>query len=246
MRVLKIGGNELADDQFLTGLAQFVASQAEPMVLVHGGGQAIAEMQNKLGLSPVKVDGLRVTDGASMQVVQMVLSGYTNKLLVTALLKAGVSAVGLSGVDGSILQCRKKWHESVDLGLVGEIKTVNTQPLQLLLEAGLTAVLSPISLGPDHTPYNVNADEAATAVASALQAKQLDFVSNVAGVLQNKQPIPNLTPDQAETLIQDGVIHGGMIPKVKAALTAVAQGIPQTRIVNLAGLPNNGGTLFQR
>ena len=244
MHVIKIGGNELDDAGFLDNLARFVAGLGEPVVIVHGGGKAIANLQAKLGLATVKVDGLRVTDAESLTVAQMVLSGQTNKLIVTTLLAAGVDAVGLSGVDGGILRCQKKQHVTADLGFVGTISQVQTGVIESLLTQGITAVLSPISLGEDGQTYNVNADEAASAVALALNARLLDFVSNVPGVLFEGQVIPQLTPAQTEKLISDGVVNGGMIPKVRSALTAVASGVPQARIVNMAGLASAGGTVF--
>ncbi len=247
MRVLKIGGNELNDPGFLPLLAGWVAKTVragESIVIVHGGGSDIAVMQARLGLEPKKVDGLRVTDAESLSVAQMVLSGHTNKQIVTALLLAGVDAVGLSGVDGRLLTARKKNHPAVDLGLVGEIERVRADLLHNLSAQGITAVISPISLGQDGTIYNVNADEAASAIALALPADLLDFISNVPGVLHQGQVIAQLTAAQTEDLIHQGVINGGMVPKVRGALTAVSQGVPRARIVNLNGLLQSGGTIF--
>ncbi|MCB0014880.1 MAG: acetylglutamate kinase [Anaerolineales bacterium] len=244
MHVIKIGGNELDSQSFLDGLAATIANLNEPVIVVHGGGQAIAELQSKLGLTTTKVDGLRVTDADSLRVAEMVLSGHANKLLVRALQAAGVNAIGLSGVDAGLLQCEKKQHPTADLGYVGTIVRVNGALLHNLVAQGLTPVISPISVGADHHAYNVNADEAATAVAAALPADLLDFVSNVPGVLQADQLIPQLTPAATQTLIDDGVIHGGMIPKVGAALSALEAGVAQVRIVNLAGLANGAGTRF--
>jgi acetylglutamate kinase len=245
--IIKVGGNELADSIFSQGLArnvaQMMARNGRPLIIVHGGGKAIAALQANLGLETRKVDGLRVTDTASLEAAEMVLSGHSNKLIVKALLAAGVDALGLSGVDGRILQAHKKQHPA-DLGYVGEITAVNTTPIRQLTGLGYVVVLSPISLGLDGNTYNVNADEAATAVAAALNAEQLDFVSNVPGVLQDGCLIPSLSPAEAEQLIADGVITDGMIPKVRAALTAVARGVPQVRIVNLEGLAGGGGTIF--
>lgn len=244
MQVLKVGGNELDDGDFLTGLAQAVASNSEPIVIVHGGGRAIAEMQRRLGLPTVKIDGLRVTGAESLAVAQMVLSGQANKQIVAALLAAGVDAVGLSGVDGGLLRCRQKQHPAADLGYVGEITHVRSELIEQLAALGITAVISPISLGADGQIYNVNADEAAGAIALALNAGLLNFVSNVPGVLQNGVVIPNLTATQTEELISSGIIGDGMVPKVRAALDAVGRGVPQARIVNLGGLTHSGGTTF--
>ncbi len=246
MRVLKIGGNELADRAFLRGLAIAVASLPGPTVLVHGGGQAIADLQQRLGLKVVKIDGLRVTDAESMQVVEMVLSGAINKLLVRALLAQGLDAIGLSGVDGGLLRCRPKQHETADLGFVGEIESVRAAWLRRLIDQGGLPVISPVSLSSDNQTYNINADEAAAAVAVALDAAQLDFISNVPGVVDTSQSdavIPTLTVAETERLIAAGTIHGGMVPKVRAALHAVAQGVPRARVVNLEALAT-GGTTF--
>lgn len=246
IRVIKIGGNEMNTPGFLQELAAQLArlAAAEPLVVVHGGGQDIAALQARLGLEPVKVDGLRVTDAESLAVAQMVLSGHTNKHVVRTLLAAGLDAVGLSGVDGGLLRCRKKAHPTVDLGLVGEVTSVRAGLLDKLIEAGLVPVVSPVSLGEDGQIYNVNADEAAGAIAAALAAAALDFVSNVPGVLAKGDLLPELNAAAAEALIADGTVSGGMIPKVRTALDALDRGIPRVRIVNLAGLGAGGGTIF--
>ncbi len=244
MHVLKIGGNELNDPAFLNGLAKTVATAVEPVVIVHGGGRAIADLQTRLGLETFKVEGLRVTDADSLAVAEMVLSGQANKKIVSALLAVGVDAIGLSGVDRGLLRCQKKTHTTADLGYVGEIVQVRTAVITQLLEQGVTPVVSPISLGLDGQTYNVNADHAASALAAALNANLLDFVSNVPGVLKQGRVIPALTPFQVENLIVSGVISDGMVPKVRAALAAVNQGVPRARIVNLAGLGAAGGTSF--
>ena len=248
MRVLKIGGNELADDGYLarlaTAVSNIITQTGQPVIIVHGGGKAIADLQTKLGLQPRKVDGLRVTDAGSLMAAEMVLSGQINKAIVAALLAAGVDAIGLSGVDGGLLRCQKKLHPTVDLGLVGEIVDVRVGLLQQLAAMGLTAVISPISLGHDGQTYNVNADDAASAVAGAMDAAQLDFISNVPGVLKDGEVIGGLTAVKTESLIADSTIDGGMIPKVRGALAVIASGVPQVRIVNLEGLPS-GGTTFK-
>jgi len=246
MRVLKIGGNELNEPGFLPLLAEWVAGVGEPIVIVHGGGRDIAMMQSRVGLRPKKVDGLRITDPHSLTVAQMVLSGHTNKQVVASLLAAGVDAVGLSGVDGRLLTAAKKEHPTTDLGLVGEIEAVRAGLLLNLSAQGITAVISPISLGQDGFIYNVNADEAASAIALALSADRLDFISNVPGVLHGGHVVPRLTAAETEKLISRRVINGGMVPKVRGALTAVSRGIPQARIVNLNGLLQSGGTIFTK
>jgi acetylglutamate kinase len=247
MQLLKIGGNELSDPGFLQKLAIIVARIEEPVVIVHGGGRAIADMQARLGLKTVKIDGLRVTDAESLAVSQMVLSGQANKVIVAALLAAGAQAVGLSGVDGGLLRCVKRQHPTADLGFVGQIVDVQPVILSILMGQGIIPVISPISLGLEGQVYNVNADEAAGALAAALGARVLTFISNVPAVLdQDQREITSLTPDQTEVLIQSGVIHGGMVPKVQAALAVIDQGVPSARIVNLSGLEAGSGTLFSQ
>ena len=247
MQLLKIGGNELGESGFLDSLAGIVAGIDEPVVIVHGGGRAIADMQARLGLQTTKVDGLRVTDAESLVVSQMVLSGQSNKAIVVALLAAGVLAAGLSGVDGGLLRCMKRQHPTTDLGFVGQIAEVQPAILLSLIAQGITPVISPISLGLEGQVYNVNADEAAGALAAALQAQVVNFVSNVPAVLdEDRRPISSLTAGQTELLIQRGIIHGGMVPKVRAALAVIEQGVPQARIVNLSGLAVGSGTLFKQ
>ena len=248
-RVIKIGGNEMNTPGFLEELARQIAvlsaATAEPLVIVHGGGQEIAALQARLGIEPVKIDGLRVTNAESLAVAQMVLTGHTNKAIVKAFLAAGLDAVGFSGVDGGLLRCRKKQHPTVDLGLVGEIVAVRTDFLGHFAAQGIIPIISPISLGEDGQTYNVNADEAAGAIAQALAAGALDFVSNVPGVLQAGRLLERLTPLETESLIASGVINGGMIPKVRTALDALDRGVPQVRILNLSGLSRGGGTIFE-
>jgi acetylglutamate kinase len=246
MQVLKIGGNQLDEPAFLRGFARGVrrlVESATPPVIVHGGGKAIAHLQERLGLPVRKVDGLRVTDAASRDVVEMVLSGLSNKRLTAALVAAEVEAMGLSGVDRGLLRCRKMERPGADLGFVGEIDEVRGDLLRGLVAQGIVPVLSPISLGPDGESYNVNADQVAAAVAVAVAADQLDFVSDVPGVLAGGAVVPSLTAEEAERLMDDGVIEGGMAVKVRAALAALARGVGKVRIVNLEGLPTGGTSL---
>lgn len=242
--VLKVGGNEIDDEGFLEGLALAIEAlrrQAAP-VLVHGGGKEIARLQGALGLQPRFVDGLRVTDEATLAVTEMVLSGTVNKRLVARLVDRGIPAVGLSGVDGGLLRVQPLLHPAADLGHVGVVADVDPTLLQLLLERGMVPVVSPISLGPDGQRYNVNADHAAMALATALGARSLAFVTNVPGVLVEGQVVAHLSADEADKCIANGVISGGMVPKVRAALDVVAAGVAEARIVDLAGLSCGGGT----
>lgn len=247
MQLLKVGGNELDKPGFLKDLASTIEAIDEPTVIVHGGGRAIAAMESRLGLRSIKVDGLRVTNAQSLVVSQMVLSGHANKNIVAAFLAAGVDAVGLSGVDGGLLRCVKKQHPAADLGFVGQIVEVRSKLVQSLVDQGITPVISPISLGVDGQIYNVNADEAAGAIAAAMNASVLNFISNVPGVLdQEGRPIPKLSPAQTQNLMEQGVIRNGMVPKVKAALNVLDLGVSRARIVNLDGLLNGSGTEISR
>lgn len=241
--VLKISGHELDDAAYLNEFAAVLAAQKQPAIIVHGGGKEISALQTRLGIEPRYVDGIRVTDAESLALVEMVLCGTINKRLVRTLLSAGVQALGLSGVDGGIVQAAKMPHTEVDMGFTGQITTVNPKPLLALLEQGYTPVLAPISLG-ETSSYNVNADSVAGAVAAAVGASRVIFISNVPGVMQNGAVLPTLTTAQVEALIADGTISGGMIPKVRTALEALTSGIGQSVITNLAGLQTAGGTVF--
>lgn len=242
MVVLKIGGNEIDDVNFLNGFARAVAEMRETPVIVHGGGKEIAELQLRYGLTPRFVEGLRVTDDTSLAIAEMVLSGRVNKRIVAALITAGADALGLSGVDRALVRVEKMQHPAGDLGRVGKVVSVRAAVLRDLLAQHIVPVISPISLGDDGA-YNVNADSVACAIASALNADAVVFVTNVAGVMQDNQAIPQLTAAQAEALIKSQVIKGGMIPKVRAALDAVASGVCSARITNLEGLVSGEGTV---
>ena len=240
--VIKIGGNDLEQPGFIDDLARSVAAlqQQTPCILVYGGGRAISQMQQKLGLEPVYVNGQRVTDDASLAVAEMMLSGSVNKELTLALLRAGVDALGLSGVDRGLLQV-EPWGEG--MGRVGRIVNVRADVLLGLCEQGVVPVVSPISLGPDGR-YNVNADHAAGAIAAALHAAHATFLTNVPGVKIGAEVAPYLTVAQAQDLIAQGVITGGMIPKVQAALAAIASGVQKAIITDLPGLTAGTGTVF--
>lgn len=247
MQVLKIGGNELQSGTFRKELARVLLSIDEPTVIVHGGGRAVAEMQTRLGQVPRMVDGLRVTDPQSLEVAQMVLSGQVNKMIVSELLAVDIQAIGLSGVDGGLLRCRKKAHPQADLGLVGEIVSVRTDLLQILLAAELVPVISPISISEGGEIMNVNADEAASALAAAITADRICFVSNVAAVLDaDGNPISSMDAQEAAKLIDSGIIRDGMVPKVQAALDVVARGVAEAHILDLSGLSRLRGTRFSR
>jgi len=242
--VLKVGGNEIEDEEFLKALTRAVTvlRRSTYLIIVHGGGRRIAQLQERLGLETRFVEGLRVTDQESLQVAEMVLSGTTNKRLTARLVAAGIPTMGLSGVDWGLLRAERLVHPAGDLGMVGRIVSVHTEALETLLKHGLVPVISPISLGLDGKTYNVNADHAATAIAAAIGASALVFLSNVPGVLIGNGAAPLLTPTRIESLIGNNEINGGMIPKVRSALEALAGGVSEVRITNLRGLLNGGGT----
>ncbi len=244
MLVLKIGGQELDDREFVKRMGEAVAALPEPPILVHGGGKEIRELQQRLGLEPQYIDGLRVTDAESLDVVQMVLVGRINKRLVSSLSLAGVDAFGMSGVDRNAVMAEKLEHAGGDLGHVGRVVRVRTQVFAQLLEDGVTPTLSPLCYGPDGSIFNVNADHVAVAIAIAMQADELVFVSNVPGVLKNDNLLPQLTAAEVQQLIDEKVITAGMIPKAKSALEAVQAGVAAVRITNLDGLKAGTGTVI--
>ena len=244
IRVIKVGGNELDSALFCEGLAQAVARAEQKVVVVHGGGRAISAQQAALGLPVVKVAGLRVTDAAALAVVVGVLCGNTNKSLVAALRNAGVNAVGLSGVDGGILRCSKMQHPGGDLGFVGKVEQVDPMLLRVLLGAGFTPVLAPIGVGEGGALYNVNADAAAVAIAVALQAEQLELLTDVAGIMVGDKVQASIDVVGVDQLIAAGVIRDGMLPKAQAALEA-ARAAVAVRIVDLAGLDCGAGTVIR-
>jgi acetylglutamate kinase len=242
-QIIKVGGNELDDPTFVKGLVRALKEMPEPPVLVHGGGKEIRSLQERLGLEPQYIDGLRVTDLESLAVVQMVLVGRINKRLVAVLTAEGVDAFGMSGVDRGAVKAEKLEHPAGDLGWVGRVVAVRAEVFDRLLGDGITPVLSPICWGADGSMFNVNADHVALAIATELGAETLVFVSNVPGVLADDQLVERISPDQAEALIADGVVFGGMVPKVRSALEAVAGGVEAVRITNLEGLAVGTGTL---
>ncbi len=244
MLILKISGHELDDAAFMARLGEAIAAVQEPLILVHGGGKEIRDLQQRLGIEPQYVDGLRVTDAESLSVVKMVLAGRVNKRLVASLSLAGVDAFGMSGVDRACLKAEKLHHHKGDLGQVGRVVQVRTEVFKHLLDESVTPVLSPICYGADGSIFNVNADHVAMAVAIAMKAKVLVFISNVVGVLQHKMLLPKLTIEQVEELITEGVIIDGMIPKVRSAIEAVQGGVAAVRITNLDGLKNGTGTII--
>ena len=242
MFVLKVGGNEIDDEEFVERLGQVLGSLAKPIVLVHGGGKEIKQLQEQLGLKPQYIDGLRVTDADSLALVQMVLAGRVNKRLVATLSNAGLDVFGMSGIDRASIQAKKLEHPQGDLGYVGQVTYVKREVFTRLLEDGVFPILSPICYGPGGNVFNVNADHVALALAVALEAEELVFLTNVPGVLQDGELLSKLTSSETEALITSEVIFGGMIPKVRSALNAVQGGVKTVRITNLDGLQAGTGT----
>ncbi len=239
VQVIKLGGNELDRPGWLAEAAAALAG-AIPMVVVHGGGAAVNAMSQRLGLPVEKRDGLRVTTPEIAAVVEMVLAGPVNRSIVMALRAAGVDAVGLAGADGGLLTAEPA---PGNLGQVGRIMSVRTGLLHSLLLAGLTPVVAPVAPGADGTVFNINADDAAAAVAGALRATELLQISDVPGVLVDGAVAPSLGLAEIESLIARGVVSGGMAVKLRAAAAALAQGARTVRIGGLALLTDaNAGT----
>lgn len=241
--VIKLSGHSIDDPSYLQTFAHTVAAMSEPVIIVHGGGKEISTLQTQLGIEPQFVDGLRVTDAAAMQVVTMVLCGTVNKRLVHYLLEAGLDAQGTSGVDRGLIQAQPIAHATVDFGFAGAAISVRGEVLTQMLDLGILPVVSPVSGGiPEN--YNVNGDHVTGAIAAAVDAQEVIFLSNVAGVLVEDTVVPELTPSETHQLIEDGVIYGGMIPKVETALHTLEAGIPTVTITNLDGLQAHSGTRF--
>jgi acetylglutamate kinase len=228
--VVKVGGHEVDDPAWLERMAMTVANRPGATVVIHGGGKEVSALQRTMGAEPEWRDGLRVTTPDTMRAVAMVLSGIVNKRIVSALLTAGADAAGISGEDGALLKAR--FSHGGALGRTGEIEEVRTELLLGWIDAGIVPVVSPVSRGPDGGALNVNADDAAAAVAAALGADELLFVSNVAGVLADGSLIGSIDSDDVERLIGDGTASGGMAPKLRSAARA-ASAVGRVRIGGL-------------
>jgi len=238
VRVVKVGGNELDRHEWVAECARALVAAA-PVVVVHGGGQAVSAWSRRLSLPVEKRDGLRVTTPEIAEVVEMVLGGPVNRLLVGALREAGLDAIGLSGVDGGLLAARPAAGGG-GLGHVGEIAAVRASLLESLLLAGLTPVVAPVAPanGVSGVPLNVNADHAAAAVAAALHADELLFVSDIPGVEIDGVAQPTLAASEVEAMIELGVATDGMAAKLRAAVQALAAGVRAVRIGDLDMLEN--------
>ena len=227
--VIKLGGSTLEHQrEVLQDIVWLRAWGANP-VLVHGGGPYINEWLTKLNIPTQFEQGLRVTDAQTLEVVRMVLLGQVNQRLVSMAAQMGGKAIGLSGTDGSMVRAR---FADERLGFVGEIETVDPTPVQVLVDQGYIPVVAPLGEGPNGTCLNINADLVAAHLAGALNAEKLIFLSNVIGICrQDGSLISELTEQEAKQLIEQGVINGGMIPKVSACLDAL-QAVPRVHIVD--------------
>jgi acetylglutamate kinase len=244
--VVKYGGHAMGDaalaDSFARDVVLLKQVGINPIV-VHGGGPQIGEMLKRLKIKSDFIDGLRVTDQATVEIVEMVLSGSINKQLAAAINRAGGLAVGLSGKDGGLIQARKlerrkrdpdsNIEKLLDLGFVGEPHQINAKMLQILERSDIIPVIAPIGLAEDGATLNINADTVAGAVAAAMKATRLLLLTDVAGVLdRDKRLIAEMTAAQVRALIADGTVSGGMIPKVETCLDAVDGGVEAAVILD--------------
>ncbi len=244
--VIKYGGHAMGDEQVAADFARDVVLLKQigiNPVVVHGGGPQIKVMLDRLKIQSSFVDGLRVTDAATVEVVEMVLAGRINKEIVTAIQNAGGVAVGLCGKDGRLIEAKKLTRtrrdpdsaieQVVDLGFVGEPTRINTHVLDVLTQSDIIPVIAPIGVGEEGQTFNINADTAAGAVAGALKARKLLMLTDVRGVMDaDKRFVPTLDSGTARAWIRDGVISGGMIPKVETCLRAVEEGVEAAVILD--------------
>lgn len=237
--VIKYGGHAMGEehlaDLFARDIALLKQVGVNP-VIVHGGGPQISSMLKRLNVTSTFIDGLRVTDAAMVEVVEMVLAGTLNKQIAAAICKAGALAVGISGKDGGLVRARKlartkrdpdsNIEKVLDLGFVGEPEFIDRRVLDALFTADIIPVIAPVGMGADGQTYNINADTVAGAVAAALKATRLLMLTDVPGVLdKDRQLLPELTLADVDRLVGDGTISGGMIPKVETCVQAVKGGV---------------------
>ncbi len=234
--VVKYGGNAMVNENLKEQVMEDVVLLwliGVKVVLVHGGGPEISEMMNKLGKQSEFINGLRVTDKETVEIAQMVLSGKINKSLVNFLEKEGGKAMGISGVDGKLIEASIK---NPELGFVGKIDNVNINPVLDLLEKGYIPVVSTIGCDNDGNIYNINADTAAARIAGALGAERLIMMTDIVGLLKDKDDpktlIPTIKVSEAKSLLEDGTISGGMIPKIKCCIDAISHGVKNVTIMD--------------
>lgn len=243
--VVKFGGNAMGDEDLSNAFAQDIVylkqSGINPIV-VHGGGPQIASMLNKLEIKSDFVNGLRVTDKPTVEVVEMVLSGKINKEIVSAINRQGGKAVGISGKDANLMIARKitemadpqsNLMKAVDIGFVGDPLEVNPHIVEVISRSDLIPVIAPVGISREGQTLNINADTFASALAARMQAKRLLLLTDVAGVLDgNKQLVPELTTDDARDMIKNGAISGGMIPKIEGCIEVVEAGVEGVVIID--------------
>jgi len=244
--VIKFGGNAMVDDDLQDSFARDVVLMKlvgiNPIV-VHGGGPQIGRLLEKLGIQSSFVDGMRVTDSDTMDVVEMVLGASVNKEIVSSINRNGGKAIGITGKDGQFIRARKLSvtrktpemlvPEIIDIGHVGEVEKIDTEVLHMMLDSNFIPVIAPIGVGRDGASYNINADLVAGKVAEVLQAEKLMLLTNVPGLLSKEGEIlTGLTPERVDSLIADGTIHGGMLPKVRCAVDAVKNGVKASHIID--------------
>ncbi len=237
--VIKYGGSAMVDEKIKEAVMEDIVLMKlvgfKPVV-VHGGGKEISAMLNKVGIPSKFHDGLRVTDNDTVEVVEMVLAGKVNKSVVQLIQNHDINAVGITGKDGKTLKVKKKEVEGTDIGFVGEITEVNTKLIDSLLENDFVPVIAPIGTDDKGQTYNINADYAASAIAGALNAEKLIFLTDVEGVLRNVEDesslISKLTIEEVDLFIQQGVISGGMIPKVQCCVEGIHLGVKNVHILD--------------
>lgn len=236
--VIKYGGSAMVDEELKKKVIEDVTLLKlvgfKP-IIVHGGGKEISKWIGKVGMEPKFINGLRVTDKDTMEVAEMVL-GKVNKSLVQIVEELGVRAIGISGKDGGLLKVEKKYSNGEDIGFVGDVKEVNADILYDLLEKDFLPIICPIGLDDEYNTYNINADDAACAIARAVKAEKLAFLTDIEGVYKNpedpKTLISELTVSEAKKLISDGYIKGGMLPKLNNCIEAIENGVSRVHILD--------------
>lgn len=236
--VVKYGGSAMVDEELKAHVIQDVTLLKlvgfKP-IIVHGGGKEISKWVSKVGMKPEFVNGLRVTDEATMELAEMVL-GKVNKSLVQLVESLGVRAIGISGKDGKLLSVNKKYADGEDIGYVGEVKEVNARILYDLLEKDFLPIICPVGLDDNYNTYNINADDAACAIARAMRAEKLAFLTDIEGVYKNPEDpeslISELTVSEAYKLMREGFIGGGMLPKIHNCIDAIEHGVSRVHILD--------------
>lgn len=233
--VIKLGGEVMINEKVLDSVAEDLillnCVNIKPVV-IHGGGNEITKAMDKLGKKPKFVEGLRVTDEETMDIVKMVLIGKINTEIVARINKHGGNAVGISGKSAKLFLAEKKKNKDIDLGLVGEIKEVNSDLVTVLVDKGYIPVISPVGIAEDGTSLNINADTATGKLTVALKASKLIILTGVDGVMdENGKLIEELNIERCEDLIKKGVVKNGMIPKLKASIYALENGVPKAHVI---------------